>query len=371
MLNRSLHRMTAYVSVRSLEGNLFGSDAMVSHETIEQYKSSEQDTRGARSRIEEMGFTLERVSPLSMRISAPSEVFQNKLGLEFERRVLDQQPGVEEGGVPEPWGPTADSATKLMDTGIDVIEGIVFPQPISLHQRPNEDPPNPQYHHLKAPGDIVSHLNVGPVHAAGFRGQGVRAAMIDSGFHWSHPYFRARGYTARVALQPHGIYQDENGHGTGESANLFAVAPEVELQGVAMDDIIEAFEVCRDDLGVQIISNSWGSFWPTDGRNGTWDPYWSLVEAEIALCVQQGIVVLFSGGNGGMSFTASMPETISVGGVYVDENGDMQASNYASSFRSTRYPGEKVPEICGLVGMRPKAIYITLPVPPRLRNRQR
>jgi subtilisin family serine protease len=59
-----------------------------------------------------------------------------------------------------------------------------------------------------------------------------------------------------------------------------------------------------------------------------------------------------------------MPNVISAGGVFVDENGDMQASNYASAFQSKIYPGRSVPDLCGLVGMLPHASYIMLPVPP-------
>jgi subtilisin family serine protease len=186
--------------------------------------------------------------------------------------------------------------------------------------------------------------------------------MIDSGFQWSHPYFASKSYNVKVSL-PVDSDQDTNGHGTGESANFLAIAPKARLHGLSMDDIVEAFQVCRDDLGVQIISNSWGSRLATDGPDATWDPYWSLVQAEIALCAQQGIIVLFSGGNGGMSFTASMPETISVGGVFVDSAGTRRASDYASSFDSEWWPDEHVPEVCGLVGMKPRAVYIALPIP--------
>jgi len=282
------------------------------------------------------------------------------MGIELARKAR---------GAAAMWAPTDETASKLMDTTVKEIEGIVFPQPLELHARRkpgrtkiSATPPALKYHHLKVPADVVRLLNARPVHTSGVRGQNVRAAMIDSGFHWSHPYFVSKGYNVKVSL-PVDSDVDMNGHGTGESANLLAIAPGVRLHGLAMDDIIEAFQVARDDLGVQIISNSWGSALPTDGPNGTWDPYWSLVQAEIALCVQQGIIVLFSGGNGGMSFTASMPETISVGGVYIDGNGDKMASDYASSFDSTRFPGQHVPEVCGLVGQRPKAIYISLPIP--------
>jgi subtilisin family serine protease len=59
-----------------------------------------------------------------------------------------------------------------------------------------------------------------------------------------------------------------------------------------------------------------------------------------------------------------MPEVISVGGVHIDKDGSMQASDYASSFVSTRFPGRNVPDICGLCGLQPAATYIALPIPP-------
>src|SRR5262249_24715104 len=42
----------------------------------------------------------------------------------------------------------------------------------------------------------------------------------------------------------------------------------------------------------------------------------------------------------------------------------LRASNYASGFLSHIYPGRRVPDLCGLVGMKPKAIYIMLPLEP-------
>src|SRR5688500_16951558 len=42
----------------------------------------------------------------------------------------------------------------------------------------------------------------------------------------------------------------------------------------------------------------------------------------------------------------------------------LQASNYSSGFPSAIYPGRSAPDVCGLVGMRPKAIYIMLPLQP-------
>ena len=52
---------------------------------------------------------------------------------------------------------------------------------------------------------------------------------------------------------------------------------------------------------------------------------------------------------------------ISVGGVYIEQDGSMRASDYSSGFMSNVYPGRRVPDVSGLVGMRPGAQYIMLP----------
>lgn len=361
-VNDTLDELTAYFSARSLGGvSIFAGNADLSPEAVGRYFSEPKDVQRACVRLSDMGFQVERVGRLSIRVKASAETFTRRFGLKFERKQLPLSET--SAGSLQPFAPTAETQANLLNVGIPEIEGLAFPQAIELHAAaPKADPPKPKYHHLRVPEGVVAGLNAKLVHDGGNRGQNVRAAMIDSGFAWKHPYFVKRNYRLTVAL-PSGDLTDANGHGTGESANFLAIAPEAQLYGLAMADTIEAFQIARDELGVQIISNSWGSALPTDGQYGTWDPYWSLVKAEIALCAQQGIIVLFSGGNGGMSFTASMPETISVGGVYIDENGKTWASDYASSFDSTRFPGEHVPEVCGLVGMRPQAIYITLPVP--------
>jgi subtilisin family serine protease len=87
------------------------------------------------------------------------------------------------------------------------------------------------------------------------------------------------------------------------------------------------------------------------------------LEAEIQAAVAAGTVVVFSAGNGHVSFPGMMPEVISAGGVFIDAQGHMQASDYASAFQSRIYSGRQVPDFCGLVGMLPNADYIMLPIP--------
>jgi len=289
MVNQSLNRLIAYVSVRSLGGvSVFAGRSIIKQDTVREFLSTSKDTHIACGRLQDMGFEIERVGGLSVRISGPAKLFGNKMGVKFERRPSK---ALAAQRIKPPYTPTLATSAKLLDTGIGEVEGIVFPQPVALHAPPRANPPTPRYHHLKVPGDVVQALNAGPVHQQGFLGQNVRAAMIDSGFKWSHPYFVSRNYNLKVSL-PVDSDRDANGHGTGESANFLAIAPKVRLHGLVMEDIIEAFQVARDELMVQIISNSWGSAWDTDGPNGSWDPYWSLVQAEISLCVQQGIIVL-------------------------------------------------------------------------------
>ena len=58
-----------------------------------------------------------------------------------------------------------------------------------------------------------------------------------------------------------------------------------------------------------------------------------------------------------------MPDVISAGGVFVEENGQMRASDYASGFASQIYPGRHVPDLSGLVGLAANnADYIMLPI---------
>jgi hypothetical protein len=392
-MNESLDNLTAYVSVRSIGGtSLYSGSALIRAESVGQFASTPVDSRTAIGKLVDKGFKVRAISPISVRVDGPAKLFQKHFGLKFEKKATE---------ITEMYTPTDRTEANCLNLGSEVFEGMAFPQPIELHggtkakakrvgrsanghngarrggrarraatlAGPSATPPALGYYHLEVPDDIATILNAKPLHQQGIKGQGIKAAMIDSGFGWSHPYFQGKGYDLTVSM-PEGSDVDANGHGTGESANFLAVAPKAKLFGLSMDGTIEAFAMCRQQLGVQIISNSWGSAVDTDGPMGSWHPYWAQVLAEIALCVASGIIVMFSGGNGGMSVTASSPDTISVGGVYKAQDGTLMASDYASSFDSFRFqnhPNKKevhVPEVCGLCGLRPAATYIALPIPP-------
>jgi subtilisin family serine protease len=240
---------------------------------------------------------------------------------------------------------------------------------------PSATPPQVDYFHLEMPDDVPRILNVEQVHQAGTTGRGVRVAMVDSGFAHRLPFFVAHGFKSTVDLAPHATNDqtDLNGHGTGESTNVFAVAPDVTFIGIKLDNdddprngatMLEGFQQALTHQP-QIISVSLGFDLRTAGKQASELPNsLAALEAEIQAAVARGIVVVFSAGNGHFSFPGMIPDVLSSGGVYVDESGDMEASDYASAFHSKIYPGRSVPDFCGLVGMQPHASYIMLPIPP-------
>lgn len=235
--------------------------------------------------------------------------------------------------------------------------------------------PDLGFHYLSVPHGVRRLLNVPASTRKGFTGRGIRVAMVDSGFDLRHSWFRKYRSRASVVLAPGAAQRatDSNGHGTGESANIFSVAPEVTFIGVKVDNdespaagasILEGFQEALRHRP-QIISISMGYDLRVAGNKPAARLPNSLVplEAEIQAAIAAGIVVVFSAGNGHYAFPGQMPGVISAGGVYVDADGARQASNYASAFPSRIYAGRSVPDFCGLVGMMPKASYIRLPIP--------
>lgn len=248
---------------------------------------------------------------------------------------------------------------------------------LSSGSAPSLQPPAVNYFHLEMPKEVPSLLNVAQIHKAGDTGEGIRVVMVDSGFaHGSHPFFGANGFKSTVDLAPHAVddQTDLNGHGTGESTNVFAVAPGATFIGVKVDNdndprqgasMLEGFQTALQHKP-HVISISMGY----DLRDETTSAQLSelpgnlaALEAEIQAAVASGIVVVFSAGNGHFSFPGMMPEVISAGGVFVGQDGGWQASDYASAFMSKIYSGRNVPDFCGLVGMLPHASYIMLPIP--------
>jgi len=229
---------------------------------------------------------------------------------------------------------------------------------------PSAFPPPKAYWHLDVPADVSLGMRADRAHRRRYTGKGIDVVMVDSGW-YRHPFFTQRGYRARnVLLGPSASNptHDESGHGTGESANVFAVAPDVNFRMVKINFVnsVGAFNAAVG-LNPDIISCSWGS---STGTSTTLSASQSTQAAAIASAVRRGIIVVFSAGNGHIGFPGQHPDVISAGGTFMRQDGSLEASDYSSGFESLIYSGRKCPDVCGLVGMKPGASYIMLPLEP-------
>ena len=121
-----------------------------------------------------------------------------------------------------------------------------------------------------------------------------------------------------------------------------------------------------------MITCSWGwsesfvsqvfTFFPNSGQAA----YFHDLQAEIDAALAAGTTVLFAAGNGpgAGSWPSSHPGVVCVGGALVDENLDLVASSYATSFVSQVTQGRVCPDVCGLVVPAPNGLLFALPTQP-------
>lgn len=360
-------KLFANVSPHSIGGvSLYAAGAQINADTVVNFFSEEKLVTSAVEKLKLAGFEILQVSDISINIAAPIEVYEKafncKIGHE-ERPVI--KPGAREDTATF-WEPFKAEMSGFVSTKgtpfADVLEGVAIEEP-QYWMAPAAFPPAVGYWHLDVPGDVALGVNAQMAHASGITGKDIKVAMCDSGW-YKHPFFVSRGYRAApVVLGPGAAnpLRDEVGHGTGESANIFAVAPDVQLLPVKIS-FVNTLAGFNTAVGLRpdIITCSWGGskrLVPLSAAN-------QAMAAAIAAAVASGIVVVFSAGNGHWGFPGQHPDVISAGGVFTDRDGSLRASDYASGFMSNIYPDRRVPDLCGLVGMRPKAIYIVLPVEP-------
>lgn len=212
-------------------------------------------------------------------------------------------------------------------------------------------------HYIKPPNDIQIALNANVSHRQGITGKGVLLAMVDSGIS-DHPYHRQQHY--RVRWPTPDDAEDLLGHGTGEVANLFAVAPDVDLVSVKRRNIADnALALARAiDLGPRIINCSWG-YSLTDIMFSTHQ----ALEAEILRASEKGILIVAAMGNGLPGFPAQHPNVLAVGAFTTNKGWSSTKAEYSLQGESQIYPGRLFPDVLGIAGHSTAAPYIHLPVP--------
>jgi subtilisin family serine protease len=363
-----------YVSVRSQGGTSFLDAEDLSD--AEAFHGSDSDHREATQAVTSAGLEVLAESRLGKAVAGPPEAFAELTGGELvaRERLMHTRAGRVEyvthldivgHGQPDALG------VAVPRSEASGIEGVVLERPRApMAIFPAPIPPSIARFHIRVPDDVATVLGAAEAHRRGHVGDGVAVAMVDSG-HYRHPFFVAHRYRIQppVAMVPGtSPAVDPHGHGTGESANIFAVAPGAVLRPYRASDsagrlvaALAGFVRAKSDQP-DVITNSWGGDDPYPPQ-GPPDPADRALVLEIRDAIAHGIAVIFSAGNGQFSVEPQVPGVIAAGGVYASAGLDLQASNYASGYQSPWFGGVQVPLVSGLVGMLPRASYIMLPIP--------
>lgn len=364
-------RIYALASPHSLGGvSMFEAGVVADAATVGNFVSEPELVGRAVNLLADAGFEVLQATSLMINFAGTREQYEKAFGTSI---VAEQRPVVKQRGIEESAtffdSPDTDVQGLVATAGTrfeEVLEGVAIEEPAYL-ATPTSFPPPVDYFHLDVPADVSLGCNADKAHRGGTTGAGINVAMVDTGWQ-THPWFTDRGYRVNPTVLGPGTVDagiDENGHGTGESANIFCTAPDCTLTpikaaaaGGALVNMTAAFNAAVA-LNPDIISNSWTS----DIQNPPLSAAMQARAAAVAAAWASGIVVVFAAGNGHWGFPGQHPDVISVGGVSIDQAGALRASDYSSGFDSAVYPGRRVPDLSGLVGMRPGAQLIMLPVP--------
>lgn len=370
--------IVALISTKSKGGlSLFETEDPITGANVDEYNSDPEITDEAERELRKLGFQVLDVSPATISIGGPAELFHNIFEVDFQTKTIEVFDGEEAEYF------DVEDGEEMAEALGDWAEGVTPVVPPELHAEspisPIKEPHSNAYHYFTVPNEVATVLRATRVHRNGITGSKIKVAMPDTGF-YEHEFYERRGYRARSTVLGPGASnpsQDSYGHGTGEAANIFSVAPDAQLIPVKMaNDAVGAFNKARSQ-NPDIVTCSWG--WPVEGQGTSWRDirnrdrslYNTLksMEAATANAVNNGIVVCCSAGNGTRgSFPGSHPDVISVGGVHVSyPDLDFEASSYASSFDSSLYSGRQAPDLCGMVGNSTQSLpapLLMLPVPP-------
>jgi len=304
-------KIYAEAVVRSGSGeSLLDCPYPVTSENVSRFGVSSDRLQAAAQRLREAGFDVLDIGKLSITIAAAPEVYQRSLSTTLE---AVERPVIKELGQTDiatfinavddkPFGEIDVSQTEWHG----LLDGIAINEPVYYFQSglPAVVPPATPNEYLSVPEGVAQGLKATLAHQQGITGKGVKVVMVDSGW-YPHPFFSQRNYTVDVVLAPSStdLWRDDSGHGTGESANVLAIAPNVSLTMVKADVAlsgkhrhVNSISAFRTAVALQpdIICCSWGS----DQRRKNLSPQNRVLAALVADAVRQGIIVIFAAGNG-------------------------------------------------------------------------
>ena len=361
MAQKNHVKFEVVVKLEEGQKSVFAKDAFLTVKNLDSYRPSTDKNVEVARKLQKNKITVHHIGDFSISASCSHGKFESFFCTKISKHKLPVKAKapkdyfIEAPGKKDPWNlPKKDGLDQLIDRAYIQHDPILFSGERSV-------PPfwNDKFR-LRVPVDVAQIMGASSVHRMGITGNGVKVAMPDTGF-YHHPYFVEQGYNFLAITTPDAIdhTSDNNGHGTGECANLLATAPGINFIGIKMGNPTLAIKTAVE-LRPDIITNSWGY---SEDMPGTSMPNW-LKPLYLAVldAVSKGITVCFSAGNGHYGFPGSMPEVISVGGTVVDKDLKYSATKYTSGFDSTWFPGRQTPDVCGLCGIPPTADYIILPV---------
>ncbi|HEX2084254.1 MAG TPA: S8 family serine peptidase [Solirubrobacteraceae bacterium] len=331
----------------------------VTPKNVERFLAADEVVEGAAEQLRELGFEVTFAGPSHITVTGPQELHERTFGITLVERTAPAAPGSPRRRQKRTFLVARGEPTVPPDLARFVV-AVEYPGPIDYVQSPT--PPALAYDHMQVPDDVARAMDAVKVHQHGITGNGIRLAMVDSGFLTpQHPYFNGRGYN----LQPvnpdpadPAPNADEVGHGTGIATCALAVAPGAEF---TMYKIFTANGSAAFAAGFgraaaanpHIITCSWTV------------PFSAALRLAINNAVAGGIVVCFATGNGGPAgWPGTEPAVISVGGTFIDADDAIQASTFASSGTNASNPGRQVPDLTGIVGQAPSGILIAMPTQP-------
>ncbi len=418
----------ASVTLKSRSGLSIHKDLdKFSFNKLEEFSPKLQDVNKVAKLLTEAGFTIEAQTQVGISFSGPKNLFESEFGVSIQKSEMVQK---EKGLEPRRVKFFESKEPMMSERIMDLAETVQISTPGIPFHNANHPTPSPTYYFLDLLNDLPDQLNVSTLHSAGINGEGVRVSMIDTGFvtrvteihqstnsnqldvnhdvrdvqgvwlasdpgHTGTNYFTGGGFNGKTinlgtslstgntdveivysCIHPHYTSQgynlddiravggtdvntDEYGHGTAEAANIMAAAPECTFSfvkiGKNIDYPLAGFQAAVQYQNPDVITCSWGAYEPQ-------------IFLEIVNAVANGIVVIFSAGNGHTEDhgVITHPNLISVGGAYPIQGGGFRASDYSSSFESEIYtnPQRHIPDIVGLVGEQPMACLIMLPTEP-------
>jgi serine protease AprX len=327
---------------------------------LEDFRPQPDAAQAAAERLKQLGFSILRMGRFGITASGPADLVKEALKVNLAIHARPRREGIRATqSFSASFAPprTEDlfvAPTESLSIASNVSEHIdhfVFTPPPLFFAPPSADPPAHTWNGVDD-ARIRKLLKV----PAAATGAGVKVAIVDTGF-FPHPYYAKQNlnFVPTPTVSAPNPQNDTYGHGTAIPYNVFSVAPQATVLGFQQTDPPQNALEDAADAGVDVISCSWG-----------WDYEQSfpVLEATIRDIVNEGKIVCFACGNGQQAWPGSMPDVLSVGGVFANENDALEASNYASGYTSNLYPGRKVPDVSGLCGMQPKAVYIMMPCPP-------